>query len=190
MCTGLKNEDLYDASWPPIWASFDKLAGPIQAGDQWGGVPVFFGSDLDYMCGDVGMQGYKEANLCAECMANKSTIPFNDFSEGALWRGTMHDEAAYLAKFKQPPHPIVAHGWFSKHTYRYDLLHMWDHHGITSIALGCIFRPPCQGRFSVARAQPASASGFLERRHEGMEEYASCALSPSEAEAIQLGARK
>ena len=36
-------------------------------------------------------------------------------------------------------HPLVAHAWFSKYTYRYDLLHMWDHHGITSTAVGCIF---------------------------------------------------
>ena len=85
------------------------------------------------------MQSYNKTNICSECYANGSTIPHNDFSAGALWRATVHDHAAYMAKFKQPPHPIVAHGWFNKFTYRYDLLHMWDHHGITSTAVGCIF---------------------------------------------------
>jgi hypothetical protein len=139
MCTGLKNDDLDDKSWPPILASFDKLAGPIAAGDGWGAVPIFLGSDLEYVCQVCGMQSYNDANCCSECSANGSTFPQNDFSAGALWRATEHDNAAYMAKFKQPLHPLVAHAWFNKFTYRYDLLHMWDHHGITSIAVGCIF---------------------------------------------------
>ena len=139
MCTGLKNDDLEDKSWQCILASFDKLAGPIAPGDEWGAVLVFLGSDLEYVCQVVGMQSYNDANCCAECDANGSTVPHSDFSADALWKATVRDHDAYMAKFKQPPHAMVAHGWFNKHTYRYDLLHMWDHHGITSTAIGCIF---------------------------------------------------
>ena len=139
MCTGLKNDDLVDKSWQPILASFDRLAGPIAPGDEWGAVPIFLGSDLEYVCQVVGMQSYNNVNCCAECEANGSTLPHNDFSAGALWRATVRDHDAYMAKFRQPRHALVAHGWFNKHTYRYDLLHMWDHHGITSTAIGCIF---------------------------------------------------
>ena len=120
--------------------SFDKLAGPIEPRQDWGAILVFLGSDLEYACNDLGMQSYNEANLCAECGANGSTLPHNAFSDGALWRPSCHDNDAYIAKFRKPLHPLVAHGWFNKLTYRYDLLHMWDHHGITSTAVGSIFQ--------------------------------------------------
>ena len=135
--TGLKNADLNDLSWPPIMASFDRLAGPI--GDNgWGAILLFLGSDLEYAANVLGMVSYNSANCCAECDANGSTVPHNDFSDGALWRHTVRDNATYLAHFRQPLHPLVAHGWFNRFSYRHDILHMWDHHGITSTSVGCV----------------------------------------------------
>ena len=44
----------------------------------------------------------------------------------------MKDNVRFMADFRMPLHPLVAHPWFNMHSYRFDLLHMMDHHGITS----------------------------------------------------------
>ena len=44
----------------------------------------------------------------------------------------MRNNNEYLAALRQPPHPLVAHAWFTKFAYRQDLLHNFDHHGLTS----------------------------------------------------------
>ena len=120
IATGLENDDLEDKPWPHVMRSFDKLAGPIEPRQDWGAILVFLGSDLEYACNDLAMQSYNEANVCGECEANGSDIPHSDFSDDAKWRSSCHDNEAYIAKFRKPLHPLVAHGWF-KPSYRYDL---------------------------------------------------------------------
>lgn len=107
--------------------------------DEWGAIPVFFGSDLEYICQEVGMQGYGEANVCSERLADRSDYPFTDNSEGAAWRPTVHNNSDYMAKWKTPLHPLLTSGWWNRFTIRYDILQIMDHHGITSTAHGSIY---------------------------------------------------
>ena len=48
MGTGIKNEQS-DRSWDLLMDSFEQLSRPIEKG-SWGGVLLFFGADLDYVC--------------------------------------------------------------------------------------------------------------------------------------------
>ena len=66
------------------------------------------------------------------CLANSTDIPHNTFHEKATWRRTLVDNAAYMARIRKPLHDLAAHEAFNRYTYRFDLLHMCDHHGVTS----------------------------------------------------------
>ena len=105
--TGLKEgrpED--DKSWPMILNQFRQLAEPVPEG-SWGGILLFVGADMEYMCNVLGMQHFNNNQCCAYCAANDSDIPHNDFSDAAEWRSTMKDNAAFCAAFRRPLHPVV-----------------------------------------------------------------------------------
>ena len=130
--TGLKEGNATeDKSWSVIMSQFEQLAQPAAAG-SWGGILLFIGADMEYMCNMLGMPHFNANDVCGFCRANDSDIPHNDFSAEALWRATMKDNVRCMADFRMPLHPLVAHPWFSMHSYRFDLLHMMDHHGVTS----------------------------------------------------------
>ena len=44
----------------------------------------------------------------------------------------MVDNNAFLARIRRPMHDLVRHEILNRYTYRFDLLHMCDHHGVTS----------------------------------------------------------
>ena len=48
----------------------------------------------------------------------------------------MVDNAAHIARIMRPLHALVQHEVFKYQTYRFDLLHMCDHHGVTSHVIG------------------------------------------------------
>eukprot|EP00959_Pyramimonas_sp_CCMP1952_P024449 513284-Pyramimonas_sp.AAC.1 len=108
MATGVKDDSLEYKPWHPIMESFDKLAGPIDD-QEWGAILVFWGSDLEYACNELGMVRHLSHNCCCECDANSSTVPHNDFSAGAAWRGTLGHNETYMTCFRRPLHPVVAH---------------------------------------------------------------------------------
>jgi len=136
MATGLKT-DRADRSWGPIMASLERLAGPVEPG-SWGGVPLFMGADLEYACNVMKLKHYSAVQMCMHCEADKKDIPFHDFHGGAKWRSTILSNDAFMARVGEPRNPMVAHVWFNKYTYRYDLLHMLDHHGVASHIVGNI----------------------------------------------------
>ena len=74
-----------DLSWNLIMDDFARLAGPVEPG-SWGGVLLFLGADLDYVCNKVGLPHYNGKNMCSECEANTGEIPFHDFHDDARWR--------------------------------------------------------------------------------------------------------
>ena len=130
--TGLKEAASdEDKSWSVTMSQFEQLAQPAAAG-SWGGILLFIGADLEYMCNMLGMPHFNANHVCGFCRGNDSDSPHNDFSAEAAWRATVKDNVRFLADFRTPLHPLVAHRWFNLHSYRFDLLHMMDHHGITS----------------------------------------------------------
>ena len=98
---------------------------------------LFVGADLEYICNVVGLPHYNCAeNMCMACLANTGDIPHNTFHKDTAWRGALLDNAGYLARIRRPLHDLAAHEVFNRFTYRFDLLHMCDHHGVTSHVIG------------------------------------------------------
>ena len=139
MCSGLKDKDKDDMSWPVILESFEELAKPVEAG-SWGGILLFIGADLDYACNVLGMPHYNGGpdGICMACEANATTIPHNTFHANATWRGTVVCNQRFMDRIRTPLHPLAEHAFFTKYTYRYCLLHMVDHHGVGSHIVGNI----------------------------------------------------
>lgn len=134
--TAMKGDDVPDKSWEPILASFEELARPVAAGN-WGAILLFVGCDLEYACNVLGLPHFNSpANACADCRANLTDMPVNNFHATAPWRATRKTNREYLASLRVPKHPLVAHPWFSRYSFRHDLLHMVDHHGVCSHVIG------------------------------------------------------
>ena len=116
--------------------SFVRLAAPVSE-SSWGGILLFVGADLEYICTAVGLPHYNSAeNMCMVCLANTGDIPHNTVHTDAAWMGTLLDKAGCLARIRRPMHDLAAHEVFNRFTYRFDLLHMCDHHGVASHVIG------------------------------------------------------
>ena len=137
IATGLKDDSLVDRSWRPMLAEFERLAQPVEDG-KWGGALLFVGADLEYACNMLGMPHFNSNEICVECMANTTDIPHNNFGVDAAWRATLKTPDQYFEHFRKPLHPFVCHDFYTTFAYRYDLLHMLDHHGVASQVLGNI----------------------------------------------------
>lgn len=127
-----------DRSWDPIMESFAKLALPVDR-DSWGGILLFLGCDLEYVCNVCGMTHFNSNDVCGLCEANDSSHPHTDNGRGAAWRDSSYTNDAYVAKFRRPLHALVRHEWFSKYSYRLDVMHLADHHGVANHVVGNVF---------------------------------------------------
>ena len=140
MATAHKLNDSDDRSWPDILASFTELAKPTTDPDAWGGILLFFGADLEYICNVCGMKHYNSNVICGYCLTNDTVHPHTDNSRGASWRATiLKTTREFKDRFRQPLHPVVAHEWFTLYSYRLDCMHLNDHHGVISHLIGNIF---------------------------------------------------
>ena len=120
-----------DHSWPVVLASFEELARPVRQG-QWGAILLFVSGDFDYVCNDLGLPHFNALECCFLCAANTTTRPHNDYHADAGWRSTIKTDAEFSAALRRPLHPLVSHPMFSRWSYRLDLLHLLDHHGVAS----------------------------------------------------------
>ena len=138
--TEVKNmSEFDDHSWPRILQSFEALANQGADDNHWGGILLFVSADLEYACNDLGLPHFNGRNMCSWCWANTSYLPHTDYSDGALWRGTLVDNAVFMNRVRRPLHPLVDHPWFCIFSYRLDLLHLWDHHGVLSDITANVF---------------------------------------------------
>jgi len=103
------------------------------------GVLLFFSSDLEHVCNEVGLPHFNASQMCCFCEANTSDKPHTDYSDLAEWRRTLRNNRRFMRAIRQPLHPLVGHPWFSMYTFRMDLLHMLDHHGVSSHVVGNVF---------------------------------------------------
>ena len=72
------------------------------------------GGDLDYTSNTLGLPHHNNAqDMCTLCLANTSDAPHNNFHQDAPWRSTIVDNETYLARVRQPRHPLVAHSLFN-----------------------------------------------------------------------------
>ena len=135
VCTYMKQAGCEDRSWPSIMRNFEDLAGDAGAG-RWGGVLLFFSSDLEYACNELGLRHFNGVKLCCYCNADTADTPHNDFGSEARWRGTVFGNGQFMRHLRAPRHPAAAHPWFNMYTYRLDLLHILDHHGVSNTIFG------------------------------------------------------
>ena len=91
------------------------------------------------MCNTIGLPHFNSNRPCADCCANTTDVPHNDFGPNAAWRDTLRSNDDYLAAIRQPLHPVAAHPIFNRLTYRHDMLHMLDHHGVASSVAANVF---------------------------------------------------
>ena len=132
LSTGLTQQDLPDLSWGPILSDFERLAAPVPAG-SWGAMLLFFGADLEYICNVLGLKHYNSTDgMCSLCLANSTGMVHNNYQKDAPWTKTFVDDRTFGLRARRPLHPVVEHGFFNRFTFRYDLLHMLDHHGLAS----------------------------------------------------------
>ena len=93
---------------------------------------VVWGADMDYTCNMLGLPHFNRRAMCRLCLANTSTMPFNNFHHDAGWQGTRVDNTTFMNRLRQPLHPVVSHPWLNMFSYRRCALHMFDHHGLAS----------------------------------------------------------
>jgi len=128
-----------DKSWVAVMRSFEELAMDTLPGD-WGAVLLFVGTDLEYSSNELGLAHFNGAKPCMFCEADCTALfPFADLSPGAAWRPTVRNNDEFLASIRRPLHPLTAHPIFSMYTYRLDLLHNIDHHGVAGHIEGNVF---------------------------------------------------
>ena len=139
MCSHVKDDvELSDASWPLVLQSFIEIAEREGTSERWAGVLLFAVGDLEWACNTLGLPHYNGVECCFMCKANCSDRPFNDYSDGKAWCHELRTEAEFQAGLRAPLHPLVQSSFFSRYTYRLDLLHLLDHHGIASHILANI----------------------------------------------------
>jgi hypothetical protein len=123
-------------------------AGKPFGGSQaqpWSGVWLFMQGDFEFFANDLGISNYGSLNPCSLCWANCSNRPWTDFSLNAAWLLLCHTNSQYLARHTNS-HPIWAWKGMSKHSIRFDTLHVVDHHGVASHAIGSFFAEICSDR--------------------------------------------
>eukprot|EP00969_Alexandrium_andersonii_P140877 6230788-Alexandrium_andersonii.AAC.1 len=133
----MKCEGTEDRSWPLILESFEELANEVAEG-RWGGVLLFCSADMEHACNQWGLRHFNSVKMCAWCDADTGDVPFTDFGQEAVWRQRLATEGQFLRRLRAPRHPLAAHEWFNKYSFRLDLLHILDHHGVLSAVLGNI----------------------------------------------------
>ena len=79
---------------------------------------------------------FGSANCGAARGAGNRDNPHDQFGDAAALRVTIKDIVACMAAMRQPLHPLLAHGWFNRRTYRFDVLRMLGNHGIANHIVG------------------------------------------------------
>lgn len=106
---GPSTSEQIDALWVPLLADFrslveDRICGP------WRFILMFAKADLENRSNAWGLPHYNSADQpCAECLANRTTMPFTDLRASAAWRSAPAlSYAAYTARCRAPLHPLVS----------------------------------------------------------------------------------
>ena len=149
--TGFKTEG-EDHSWHAIVKGFEKLSLPVTPDDEWGGIWLFFGADLDYAANELGLAHTSAAHMCAFCNANITDIPFNDASVGAMWKATIRDEHQFALALRERNgglHPLSGYGLLTMYTYRLCMMHVFDHNGLSGHIIASSIHTWCTSNPSI-----------------------------------------
>ena len=108
-------------------------------GTLWRAALVFVKCDEDVRANDFGMTHFSGRNeVCPDCLANRTTRPFTDLTEGAAWRpGEGMSFDVYKARAREPLHPLLANAQFCHRFFLpIDIMHLLECKGVTPLVFG------------------------------------------------------
>jgi hypothetical protein len=88
-----------------------------------------------------GFKGWASESICWRCLANKSSMPYADFSLSAKWRKTRMTQALFMARLRKEAafiNPLMGAPGFNFQYITIDVLHCMDL-GVTADAIGNLF---------------------------------------------------
>ena len=132
-----------DALWAPILRDLDELAttGIALGGTQWRFFLLFSKGDLETRSNAWGLPHYNSAQVCSECVANRTTMPFTDLTAGAAWRreeNLCSTVESFLVRCREPRHPLLTSSFAWRGMVPLDAMHVLDCHGVANIIGGSV----------------------------------------------------
>jgi hypothetical protein len=113
--------DWNNEPWDPSNRSRRALANHPLSADSFVFALIGICADLDELSNTYRLAHFNSNSPCFWCPANVSTMPWSDFSEGALWK--MH---CYTCDAEVPDHPVWEIPGLSVHSVLWDILHGLD----------------------------------------------------------------
>ena len=109
------------------------MAGQPLSSEGYKGFIYAIQADGEYLSNEFGLNGASHEQMCFNCGANKSTVPYNDARSTAAWRATVlkHEGAT-------PTSGLVSHIpgiWWG--SFKYDTLHVLEEGLAAHILANC-----------------------------------------------------
>lgn len=105
----------------PVHSTEAQAAGSPLAGHFWG-LPWVLKGDLEHLSKVLGLESTNANSPCVWCRANRSSMPWTDFSQGAQWKQTLWERAAWKEAHPHV-HPVFRVLELSIHSVHVDILH-------------------------------------------------------------------
>ena len=120
-------------------------------GTVWSFCLLFAKGDEEVHCNEWGLPHYNGAEVCSECLANRDDRPYTDLRPSAAWRATTPlGHEAYMARCREPRHPLLASPFGSRWLCFPDIMHMMDCKGVAAWVFGgvlqCLLKLPALGQ--------------------------------------------
>ena len=109
-------------------------------GQPWLFILLFAKADEECRVSAWGLVSYNAPDeVCPECLADRCIRPFTNLLESAEWRPTESlPLVAYLARCREPLHPLLESKYVTPWFCFADLMHMMDCKGVAALVYGAI----------------------------------------------------
>ena len=136
-------------------------------GEPWSTIVLFGKADMEAATVGWGLKSYNAGDeCCGYCGANRTTRPFTDLQETALWRPTtIVSLERFLERIQTPHHPLIDARFFTRYFVRIDIMHNLDHKGVASTVAGSIILPLIKFETRLGSNQHARLDALNSRLH-------------------------
>ena len=126
--------DFAGCAWPAgSWRA--SMAGQPLSSEGYKGFLYAIQADGEYLQNEFGLNGASCEQMCFNCGANKSTVPYNDFRAGAAWRSTVLKHCGTCPT----KHVVTQVPGVVGETFKYDILHVLEEGLSANIIANCAF---------------------------------------------------